>query len=284
SRVADRARGASAGMTTLLLLALYVLVAAAVLGVAVWLRRSFPVRYALVMAALPIVFNAPGIFADRTILPVDHGVMILPWGTLHRAERYNPNLNDVSTHMAPWAKAVRMAWKEGSLPWRQRWNGSGMALAANGQSAAFSPLTFLMFALPLAQAFTLAAAVKLLLAFFGMWLWLTELGVSSPAALFGAVCFGLSGVMTPWLLFPSPSVICLWPWALFVVERLRDDEIRDRAFAALTAIFLFWALAGHPESAVLGGLFIGLWLLSRAVLRDLPDPAPLLRRIALAGA
>lgn len=165
-------------MTTLLLLTLYLLVGVAALAAAVWLRRSISLGYALALWTLPIVFAFPAFFTDRTILPVDHGMLILPWSTIHPAERHNPNLNDVATHMAPWAKAVRMAWKEGSLPWRQRWNGSGMALAANGQSAAFSPLTLLMFALPLARAFTLAAAVKLFLALLGTWLWLSELRVS----------------------------------------------------------------------------------------------------------
>jgi hypothetical protein len=177
-----------------------------------------------------------------------------------------------------------MAWKEGSLPWRQRWNGSGMALAANGQSAAFSPFTFLMFALPLARAFTLLVAVKLFLALFGTWLWLSELGVSRPSALFGAVGFGLSCVMTPWILFPHTSVICLWPWALFAIELLREEQGLRRAFWALTVIFFFWAVAGHPESAVLGGIFVVLWLLGRVFARSLSRPGRVFGRVALAAA
>ncbi|HLN59773.1 MAG TPA: hypothetical protein VK416_14520, partial [Thermoanaerobaculia bacterium] len=268
----------------LLLTALYLLVGAAAVAVVRWLRRPVPLGYTLVFWLLPIIFAYPGFFDDRTILPVDHMGLIAPWSTLRTPMVHNPNLNDVATHLAPWAKAVRMAWKEGSLPWRQRWNGSGMALAANGQSAAFSPLTFLMFALPLARAFTLAAAVKLFLALFGMWVWLSELGVSRVGALFGAVCFGLSCSMTPWILFPHTSVICLWPWALFAIELVREEPAFGRAFWALTAIFLFSALGGHPESAVLGGTFTVLWLLARALWLDLPRPARVLGRVALAAA
>ncbi|HSP93407.1 MAG TPA: hypothetical protein VLU06_02565, partial [Thermoanaerobaculia bacterium] len=267
-----------------LLTALYLLVGAAAVAVVRWLRRPVPLGYTLVFWLLPIVFAYPGFFDDRTILPVDHTGLIAPWSTLRPPVVHNPNLNDVATHLAPWAKAVRMVWKEGSLPWRQRWNGSGMALAANGQSAAFSPLTFLMFALPLARAFTLAAAVKLFLALLGMWLWLSELGVSRVGALFGAVCFGLSCSMTPWILFPHTSVICLWPWALFAIELLREEPAFGRAFWVLTAIFLFWALGGHPESAVLGGTFAVLWLLARALWLDLPRPGRVLGRVALAVA
>ncbi len=268
----------------LLLPAVYLLVGAGTVAAVRWLRRPVPLGYALVLWLLPVVFISPGFFSDRTILPVDHVALIPPWSTLRPARTHNPNLNDVATHMAPWAKAVRMAWKEGSLPWRQRWNGSGMALAANSQSAAFSPLTFLMFALPLARAFTLAAAVKLFLALLGTWLWLSELGVSRAGALFGAVGFGLSCTMTPWILFPHTSVICLWPWALFAIELLRETPAGGRAFWALTAILLCWALGGHPESAALGGMFVVLWLLARWLWTDLPRPGRILGRVLLAGA
>lgn len=271
-------------LTTGLLIGLYVCVGAVVVAVVRWLRRPAPLRYALVFWLLPVVFAAPGFFADRTILPVDHAMLVLPWSALARVERYNPNLNDIATHMAPWAKAVRMAWKEGSLPWRQRWNGCGMALAANGQSAAFSPFTFLMFALPLARAFTLLVAAKLFLALFGTWLWLSELGVSRASALFGAVGFGLSCAMTPWILFPHTAVICLWPWALFAIELLREEAGFGRAFAALTAIFFLWAVAGHPESAALGGVFAVLWLVGRSLARALPEPGKVFGRVALAAA
>ncbi len=268
---------------TLVLILLYLLVGAAAVVAVRWLRRPVPPGYPLAFWLLPVVFAFPGFFASRTILPVDHAMLIAPWSTLKPVERHNANLNDIATHMAPWAKAVRMAWKEGSVPWRQRWNGCGMALAANGQSAAFSPLTFLMFAMPLARAFTLAAAVKLFLALFGTWLWLWELGVSRAGSLFGAVCFGLSCSMTPWLLFPHTSVICLWPWALFAIELLREERAFGRAFWALTAILICWAVGGHPESAVLGGIFAVLWLLARVFWRDLPQPGRILGRVALAA-
>jgi hypothetical protein len=269
---------------TLVLILLYLLVGGAAVAVARWLRRPVPLGYPILFWLLPIVFVSPALLRDRTILPVDHAMLIAPWNTLKPVERYNANLNDVATHLAPWAKAVRMAWKEGSVPWRQRWNGCGMALAANGQSAAFAPLTFLMFALPLSNAFTLAAAVKLYLALFGMWMWLRELGVSPAGALFGAVCFGLSYLVTPWILFPHTSVICLWPWALFAIELMRKERAFGRGFWALTAIFFCWAVGGHPESAVLGGTFTVVWLLARAFWRDLPRPREILGRVALAAA
>ena len=49
----------------------------------------------------------------------------------------------------------------------------------------------------LAKAFALAAAVKILLALAGGWLWLRELGASRGGSLFGSVVFSLSFVMFP---------------------------------------------------------------------------------------
>ncbi len=77
-----------------------------------------------------------------------------PWDTHPEVRRYNPYLNDVATQFLPWAKAMRSAWAEASAPWRDRWNGCGTPLAADGQSAAFSPLPLL--ALPLPSAFLLS--------------------------------------------------------------------------------------------------------------------------------
>jgi Bacterial membrane protein YfhO len=236
--------------------------------VARWLRRPVPRRSALVLLGLPILFCLPGFFRGATIFPVDQLAHFPPWSTRVSMAPHNPYLNDVATQIAPWAKAVRMAWKEGSLPLRNRWNGCGSALAANGQSAAFSPFTFAMAALPLAHGFTLIAALEIFLALSGMWLWLRELGVSTTSSLLGAIAFAFSLTMTPWLLFPLAGVFCLSPWALFATELALSSGRPAVGLALCVAVFSAWILAGHPESACLGGVGIGLYLGGRFLLRD----------------
>ncbi len=245
------------------------------------LRRPLPAAEAAFSFLLPVVLLFPGFFLGKTILPVDHAMLLPPWSHVGSAVRYNANLNDAATQMAPWAKAVRMAWKEGSFPWRNRWNGAGMPLAANGQSAPFSPFSVLMLPVPLALGFTLAVAAKIFLAFTGMILWLRELSVSRGPAAFGAVLFALSFTMTPWLLFPHTSVVCLWPWAALGIELLRNPAVRGRGGVLLTGVFFVWPLCGHPESLVLGAMFLALWLVVRAALGSLPAPIRLARDIGL---
>jgi len=288
-------------MSTLLLLLLYSGAVAGVAVAAAWLGRSLmspsPPRGEgrgegnlfvrslplLFCGLLPIVFLLPGFVSRRTPLPVDHIRSIPPWNALGPVVVHNPNLNDVALQFAPWQQAVRDSWRAGEIPHRDRWNGCGTPLAANGSSSAFSPIVLIGLFLPLAQSFTLQGALKLFLAMAGMWLWLTELRVSRDAALLGAVAFAFSFSVIPWLYFPQPAVLCLWPWAFFAVERLRDGVARRRAFALLVAVFTLWSLGGHIESVVSGALLLILWILIRRVSGDLPEVRRLLAPVAGAG-
>jgi len=276
-------------LATPILWLLYAGCAVAVVALARFLRRPFPFPQFLLFLLLPVLFLGRGFISDATPIPVEDVRLIAPWSSLPPAFGVpepirNPNLNDIALQIAPWAKAVRVAWKAGDLPWLDRWNGCGTPLAANAQSAAFSPFTFLGFALPLARAFTLEAAVKLLIALAGMSLWLSELRLSRTASTFGAIAFAFSLEMTIWLPWPITAVVCLWPAALFLLELLDDPAVRPRARWVLAAVLVAWSLGGHPESAALGGIFVGLWLAFRLLTRAFRHPRSVLASAAGAAA
>lgn len=271
-------------MTTLLLLVLYSVTVAGVAFAAARLGRPIPAGPLLFCALLPIVFLLPGFVADRTPIPVDHIRSLPPWNALGPVVVHNPNLNDIALQFAPWQQAVRDSWRDGELPHRDRWNGCGTPLSANGSSSAFSPVVLLGLLLPLAQSFTLQGALKLFLALTGTWLWLTELKVSRDAALLGSVAFAFSFSMTPWLFFPQPAVLCLWPWAFFAVELLRDAASSRRALVLLVVVLALWPASGHIESVASGAALLLLWVAVRRVAGDLPDAGRILARIAGAGA
>jgi hypothetical protein len=235
------------------------------------LGRPLPPATLLLFAALSLLPLAPAFRPGRTILPLDHVTLTAPWVPLGAGMPRNPYLNDVVSQMLPWNDAVRLSLSEGSLPLRNRWNGAGTPLAANAQSAAFSPFTLLTLLLPIPAAFLLAAALKLLLAMTGMWSWTRELGASRAASTFAAVAFALSMTFCQWILFPHTGVFCFWPWMLFLLERTRDARGRGRAVAATILVLAAAALAGHPETLALGVLFAVLWILLRRAMRDLPD-------------
>lgn len=256
----------------------------AVRAAARWLERPIP-NAALALFLLVAVLPYPAAFVSHaTPLPLDHATMTRPWYFAGSGTPHNPYLNDIATQILPWAEAARLAWKEGALPLRDRWNGCGTPLAANSVSAAFSPLTLITLLFPLWRGFTLSIAVKLLLAAAGMWLWTREIGASARAGAFAAVAFALSFTFVPpWILYPQSGVFCLWPWTLFAVERCRDASRRRRAIAALAAVFVLTVLAGHPESAAMGFLFTALWLAIRWLAGDLRDLPRLSGAIALAA-
>jgi hypothetical protein len=160
-----------------------------------------------------------------------------------------------------------------------------MPLAANSISAAFSPFTFLGLLFPLALGFTVISSIKILLAAAGMALWVRELGSSERAAIFAGVVFGLSFSFTPpWLFFPQSSVIALWPWTLFLLERARDPDRRLRVGAALTVVFVATVLMGHPETAVIGFAFMGPWLAARWLRGDSTEARAVFATLAGAAA
>jgi hypothetical protein len=270
-------------MTPLLLLFLYSLGVAVVAAVAIGVGRPLGRVPLLACALLPVVFLLPGFTRDATPIPVDHIRSLDPWRALGPVTVRNPNLIDVALQLAPWQEAVREAWAGGEWPHRNRWNACGGPLAANGQSAAFSPFTLLSLALPLAQSFTLQGALKLLLALSGMWLWLTELRVSRGSALFGGIAFAFSFSITPWLFFPLASVVCLWPWALFACERLAGRDVDRRSFALLVAVFAAWGVSGHVESAASGAGLLIAWFAARRLAGDLPAARRLVGRVAAAS-
>ena len=272
------------GLTEILLLALYLISSGLILLAARGLRRSIPPRVAAVLILLPLLFFLPALLTRWTPVPVDHCASLPPWSYFPHPVARNANLNDPARQALPWAKATRDSWLQGSLPWRDRWNGCGTPLAANGQSAVYAPWTILSVFLPLSKALVFIAALKMFIALAGSWLWLRELGLSEESALLGSILNGLSFSITLWLFWQQSSVIALWPWCLFLIERQLENA--DRAgWRGLVLVFALMAVAGHPESAALGALVMSSWLLGRLVQGDrrIARSAPRLAGAALAA-
>lgn len=270
-------------MSPIAAVASYLAVALGIALLARALGRELPRGILAAVVLLPLLLFFRGLVSEQTLLPSDHGALLAPWWRGGYVVPRNPFLQDLTTQYLPWAKAVRDAWLSGELPWRDRWNGCGTPLAANGLSAAFSPFVLALLPFPLARAFALAAAVKVLLALAGGWLWLRELGASRGSSLFGSVAFSLSFVMFPWIFYVQSAVVCLWPWSLFALELLGQKDSGRRGFWLLAALAFLLTLQGHLESAAMGASFAAVFLLARLALGDLARASSVFRGAAGAG-
>ena len=267
-------------MTAVLAVLLFLGAVAGIAGAAAFVGRRIPRGVLVALAFLSLAYFLPDLLLHQTRLPTDQTYLTAGAAAPPR----NPWLNDVATEFVPWAEKTRVSWVSGQMPFRDWWSGCGSPLTANGQTAAFSPLTLPLVLMPLVEGQGLIAAMRILLALAGMWLFLRELKASVAAALFGAVSFAVSYAIVPWVFFPHAGAIAAWTWVFFGVERLRDLERPGRAFGFLTAVFAVWALLGHVESIVMGGALLAVVLAARWATGDLPDARRVLPRAALAAA
>lgn len=193
--------------------------------------------------------------------PADLLLSLPPWaGTEKVIERSNHEINDVVLQMVPWAHQVRESWKRGEAPLWNENAGGGYPLLANGQSGAFSIFRFLALPFDLARSFTIEAALKLLLALAGAYVFMRRRGSSSVSSTVTAVSFGLSTFLVVWLYFPHVSTAVFLPLVFYGIDRIVERAHFTR-LAFLAVVFGVMLLNGHPETAAHIVFASSLWLL-----------------------
>ncbi|HEY7974074.1 MAG TPA: hypothetical protein VID72_01920, partial [Ktedonobacterales bacterium] len=184
----------------------------------------------------------------------------------------DPNIG--FTAQALGTQAARQ-WFAGRLPWWNPYEGVGIPLAGEMQSAAFFPLTLLLI-VPWGQ--TLFHICLQIIAGVATYYLLRQLRLSRTASMTGAVLFEFNGVFA-WLANAVVNPVPFLPLLLLGVERAfvsaRAHEtlagrrwlLRDVAEGwAWIAIALALALvAGFPEVAYLDSLLAALWVVARLV-------------------
>ncbi|WP_145230733.1 hypothetical protein [Rudaeicoccus suwonensis] len=158
------------------------------------------------------------------------------------------------------------SWAHGHVPLWNTFEGLGQPLAGEMQSAAlFVPFIFLQL-LP-NGVFLMHVALELVagLSTLGF---LRTLKLSWVAAVCGGCLFGLNGTFAVMTNAPFNPIAFL-PMALWGVELLigaARSGRRPRAGLWFTALAIaFMLFAGFPETALLEGVFVALWLLVRLI-------------------
>lgn len=156
---------------------------------------------------------------------------------------------DVLRQMLPWRIFSNVQLAEGRLPLWNPYNGSGMPLLANHQSAVLYPLNVLYLILPLPVAWTVLVMAQPFLAALFMLLYLRHIGISRVGSLIGGIAYGFSLTMTVFLEYGIIGHTVLWiPLGFLAVEYL-SSNLSARWWGVLTVSVVSILLAGHLQAA-----------------------------------
>jgi Bacterial membrane protein YfhO len=241
--------------------------AGAVYAAAVAMARragvELPKRVAVFFYLLVFVFLYLPLTQDYVNLPVDFLKTLSPWAyTAADRTAVNPQINDVTLQIVPWAHQVRESWKALQPPLWNDFAACGYPLLASAQSSALSPLRILGLPLSLGHAMTFEAAMKILIALTFMFLWCRRRGYSELASAAGAVAFGFSSFLLVWLHFPISTTACFVPAVFYLIDLLAE-RFTYRRFVSGAVIWTAMLFGGHPETVshtfFVAGLYV-VWI------------------------
>jgi len=186
---------------------------------------------------------------------------------------------DQIQQFVPW---TNLAWHQvhaGQLPLWNSYNVLGMPLAFNWQSSVFSVPTALSYLFPVRYAYTVIVLARLVIAGTGAYTLCRVLGLGSFSAAFGGTVFELSGPMVDHAGWPHTAVTCWAGWIIAVVVLLVRGRHRLRDSVLLAVLVAAAVYGGHPESLVVLGVslfvFVVVWLAGRARVDGAPTVRPL---------
>lgn len=231
-------------------------------------KESFWISAVFLAAAVTFFF--PAFFLGRVptaidIVPTQWPIFRKPGDTGPWLPRNNHML-DIAIVFEPWYVLGRDALQAGEFPLWNPWNGCGVPLMANTQSAVFYPGTWLVYLLGLRWGLVLLYSLRLLTTGLFTYCYLRTIGSNTVVALLGALGFMFSGSVVGWLYWPLASVFFLLPFSLLVIEKYLILAYTPSRFCIAYA--LGWAIAffgGHPETL----LHISVFGVFYSVLRSL---------------
>jgi hypothetical protein len=233
----------------LLLLSIILPAALLVAGLRRWIA-PVPWWIAILLMAMTLAFLHGAVFTSKLPVPVDEVARGYPWrGLFGDIVAANPLTNDTAKLFLPWMQVARDELLHGRAPLWNRYSFAGYPLLANGESAPFSPLFLATLIVPLPKQIVAMAALKIFAALLFTYLFLKRERTSDAAAIFGAVVFGFSTIMTVFLYYSTASVVAFLPAAAFALMHSLDRQ--SKASIVFVAFVIATLLAnGHPESVL----------------------------------
>ncbi len=187
--------------------------------------------------------------------------------------------SDQIQQMIPW---TTLAWTEvhgGHLPLWNPYSATGMPLAFNWLSAAFSVPALVGYLFPLHLAYTAAIVTTLVIAGTGVYVLCRLLGIGTLGCVMAATVFELSGPVVGWLGWPLSGVMAWAGWLFAATILVIGGGRRARTVPLLAVILAFVLYAGQPETAVELGIALLVFVVVLLALRapGLGGSGPVLR-------
>ncbi len=238
-------------------LLLYLATTALLLWLAHRLVRPVSWAAALVVCALPLGLVGKALITDGVYGPVDHLYREAPFAGLQpeyaAVPPRNASATDVFSEFFPWRHAVQASLRRGEWPLWNPYNLCGHPLAAEAQSAPYSPFTLLACLLPAAVSMSYTAAMAMFLAALSAFLFARELECREGAALVAAVGWGLASSIVLYSHTAMGFATVYLPLLLLAARRVVWQP-RFASAALLAVALTLCTLAGHPESLFLNVL------------------------------
>ena len=213
-------------------------------------RRHTTVAVCLFFLALVLAMFWPSLVGGKVLSAGDRTWFQSPFISQKPSSLVRPSNKDLADpvevfHPDTWR--ARQALADGSAA---LWNpnvGAGRPLLASQQFSPLFPTQWPAFVLPFKDAWGWIAALKLLVAAFGQYLFCRALGLRAGPSALGGLTFGFSVYMVIWLEHPLTNAWILLPW-LFLLTRSVAERARPGAVLGLSALLGALFVAGHPES------------------------------------
>lgn len=250
---------------------------AATAALLLWLTHRFvrPVSWAaaLVLCALPLGLVGKALITDGVYGPIDYLYRDAPFDGLdpaYGAPPRNASATDVFSEFFPWRQAVQASLRRGEWPVWNPYNLCGHPLAAEAQSAPYSPFTLLACLLPAAVSMSYTAAMAMFIAALSAFLLARELECSEGAALIAGIGWGLASSIVLYSQTAMGFATAYMPLLLTATRRIvRQPGLASAAL--LTTALALCLLAGHPESLFLN-VVVGCSYALFALVRDRISP------------
>jgi hypothetical protein len=221
-----------------------------------WVLELLGVLWVLVA---PLAMLLPALVHGVQIGPFDllaqHGLFTQGGVISHRFD----NVDQLDA-MVPW---TMLSWTEvhhGVLPLWNPYNGVGMPLAFNWQSAPFGVPNLLGYLVPLRYAYTVAVMAMLMISGAGAYLMGRVLKLGVLASVMAGTVYELSGPITGWLGFPLTTVMSWAGWLFALAQLIIAGRHRARDIALFAVVFACAVYGGQPEAMVVLVLTLAIFL------------------------